>query len=107
MARKDGVPKDRVLNCLCKEELASYLGKRCAKRQKNRVHDPTPKNHASGCDIPEAMAAQFSGSWIWFGGDVAVPSVVESDNPPWRHVAIHPLHRIAGGFGRSLRLGLG
>jgi DNA polymerase (family X) len=33
MARKGGVPKDRVLNCLSKDELASYLEKRRDRRR--------------------------------------------------------------------------
>ena len=37
MARKGGVPKDRVLNCLRKDELASYLEKRRARRRPKRV----------------------------------------------------------------------
>jgi DNA polymerase (family X) len=37
MARKGGVPKDRVLNCLRKDELASYLEKRRARRRPERV----------------------------------------------------------------------
>ena len=37
MARKGGVPKDRVLNCLRKDELASYLEKMRARRRPKRV----------------------------------------------------------------------
>ena len=33
MARKGGVPKDRVLNCRSKDELGSYLGKRAARQR--------------------------------------------------------------------------
>ena len=35
MARKGGVPKDRVLNCRNKDEFASYLGKRAARQRIN------------------------------------------------------------------------
>jgi DNA polymerase (family 10) len=34
MARKGGVPKERVLNCFSKDELATYLEKRRARRRK-------------------------------------------------------------------------
>jgi DNA polymerase (family 10) len=33
MARKGGVPKDRVLNCLTREELTSYIEQRRAGRR--------------------------------------------------------------------------
>jgi DNA polymerase (family X) len=48
MARKGGVPKDRVLNCLSDHELAAYLQKRRARRTKftplhnRRDHPRTP-----------------------------------------------------------------
>ena len=34
MARKGGVPKERVLNCLSKDEFAAYLERRRARRAK-------------------------------------------------------------------------
>ena len=37
MARKGGVPKERVLNCFSKDELARYLERRRARPQKKRV----------------------------------------------------------------------
>ena len=37
MARKGGVPKDRVLNCLSRDELASYLENRRARRRVKSV----------------------------------------------------------------------
>jgi DNA polymerase (family 10) len=37
MARKGGAPKDRVLNCLSKDEFASYLEKRRARRRSKSV----------------------------------------------------------------------
>ena len=37
MASKGGVPKDRVLNCLRKDEIASYLKKRRARRRPKRA----------------------------------------------------------------------
>ena len=43
MARKGGVPKDRVLNCLTREELASYLEKRRTGRRVKLV----PPRHRS------------------------------------------------------------
>ena len=33
MARKGGLPKDRVLNCLGKDELSDYLKRRRARRR--------------------------------------------------------------------------
>jgi hypothetical protein len=46
MARKGGVPKDRVLNCLGKDNLASYLAKRRDRRPPKpappRAQTPTP-----------------------------------------------------------------
>jgi DNA polymerase (family X) len=44
MARKGGVPKDRVLNCLTREELASYLEKR---RTGRRVKLVPPRHRSS------------------------------------------------------------
>ena len=44
MARKGGVPKDRVLNCLTREELASYLEKR---RTGRRVKLVPPRQRSS------------------------------------------------------------
>ena len=43
MARKGGVPKDRVLNCLTKDELASYL----ATRRDRRRTKPAPPQRRS------------------------------------------------------------
>jgi topoisomerase IA-like protein len=37
MARKGGVPKERVLNCLNKEEFAEYLANRCDQRRGKRL----------------------------------------------------------------------
>jgi DNA polymerase (family X) len=53
MARKGGVPRDRVLNCLSDGELAAYLRKRRARRGKfipphNRRPHPRTHRKASG-----------------------------------------------------------
>ena len=54
MARKGGVPKDRVLNCLSKDELASYLEKRRDRRQVKRVSlhrgSSGPRTSAAGTE---------------------------------------------------------
>jgi hypothetical protein len=54
MARKGGVPKDRVLNCLRKEELASYLEKRRARRRVKPVpllcRSLRPRTSAAGTE---------------------------------------------------------
>jgi len=51
MARKGGVPKDKILNCLSKDEFASYLEKRRARRRSK----PVPAQRRSLC--PRASAA--------------------------------------------------
>ena len=43
MTRKGGVPKDRVLNCLCKDELSDYLKRRRARRRTKAAP------HAAAC----------------------------------------------------------
>ena len=54
MARKGGVPKDRVLNCLSKDELASYLEKRRDRRRVKRVSlhrgSSGPRTSAAGTE---------------------------------------------------------
>jgi hypothetical protein len=54
MARKGGVPKDRVLNCLSKDELASYLEKRRARRRAKPVRPQhrslRPRRSAAGIE---------------------------------------------------------
>jgi DNA polymerase (family 10) len=52
MARKGGVPKERVLNCLSKDDFATYLEKRRARRlgkvaaSRRRVIHPCPQGPA-------------------------------------------------------------
>jgi DNA polymerase (family X) len=50
MARKGGVPKERVLNCLSKEEFAEYLA--------NRRDQPRGKRFAPGRRIPRTRAVR-------------------------------------------------
>ena len=54
MARKGGVPKDRVLNCLRKDELAAYLEKRRDRRRVKRVSlhrgSSGPRTSAAGTE---------------------------------------------------------
>ena len=54
MARKGGVPKDRVLNCHSKDELASYLEKRAAQRRIKSVPlhrgGPGPRTSAAATE---------------------------------------------------------
>ena len=53
-ARKGGVPKDRVLNCLRKDELAAYLEKRRDRRRVKRVSlhrgSSGPRTSAAGTE---------------------------------------------------------
>ena len=54
------------------------------------------------------MATHLRSCRIWCGGDSVVRPLVEPANLPCtRHGALHALHRIAGGLGCRLRLGLG
>jgi DNA polymerase (family 10) len=52
MARKGGVPKDRILNCLSKDEFGSYLAKRCDRRPTK----PAPAQRRSLGPRPYAAA---------------------------------------------------
>jgi DNA polymerase (family 10) len=48
MARKGGVPKPRVLNCLSKEKFAEYLeGRRDQRRGKRSVPSDLPRQHTA------------------------------------------------------------
>ena len=58
-ARKGGVPKNRVLNCLSKDELASYLERRRARRRAKPVRPQraggvTPRPEERSKVIPSA-----------------------------------------------------
>ena len=59
MARKGGVPKDRVLNRLSKDELASYLEKRRPRRRVKPVPlhcgSPGPRTSAAATEKPAAL----------------------------------------------------
>ena len=52
MARKGGVPKDRVLNCLSRDELASYLEKR---RDRSGSSSFRFRTGSPGCGLPSAV----------------------------------------------------
>jgi histidinol phosphatase-like PHP family hydrolase len=73
MARKGGVPKDRVLNCHSKDELASYLEKRAAERRIKSV-----PFHRGSAGPRTSAAAQKSGphrvrTEKWLSANVSGP----------------------------------
>jgi DNA polymerase (family X) len=57
MARKGGVPKERVLNCFSKDELATYLEKKRAQRRKGAAvaQRRRPRPRASGTGKPSTF----------------------------------------------------
>jgi hypothetical protein len=57
MARKGGVPKERVLNCLSKDELAFYLEKRRDRRVKLvSLQDGKPRLSTSTSGVKKPAA---------------------------------------------------
>ena len=96
MARKGGVPKDRVLNCLGKDEFAEYLERRRARRRGKRGPVTAPGDvpmagrsrgpKAGHLPEPPEISGMLSEPTSVFGTKIlraGSPPIPIKERPPW------------------------